>query len=521
MNVGQYSYEDYLSVVQSFHGCVAPGLAAGGFMVDLALSRIPGGTLFEAVCETKNCLPDAVQLLTSCTAGNGRLKIFNFGRFALSLYDKYNGEGVRVFVDAQKVRAWPEIDAWFFKLKPKGTQDSELLLSKSGKPDPESAAFRPFAYTLGTWASAAGAPSAAASSAENPIRLRMGLSAAHAWGKALILPRMKSFSKGPSTAQPPQDEAACEAPPRDMIARDRNEHESGHIRGKESFAADLQEDRRVTVLSTKENPKQVLKHKTIRLKDNSLAAAENDLAVEELLEIYIDDCPYAITMRLPGDDINLVTGFCFTEGIIASRDDLLAIRHCESIPGERRVLVYLNPNRSNDRSQHAGRRQFLSKSSCGLCGKSQADEIYSDISPVQAFHRVSPGDILTFRQSFEAGQITFQITGSTHAASVFGLRQDLLAFAEDIGRHNALDKAIGALVNEGKTREAYLAIVSSRLSFEMVQKAAVLGVEIFAGLSAPTSLAVEMAERLNITLIGFLREKSMSIYTHSERILDS
>ena len=335
------------------------------------------------------------------------------------------------------------------------------------------------------------------------------------------MPRMKSFSKGPSTAQPPQDEAACEAPPRDMIARDRNEHESGHIRGKESFAADLQEDRRVTVLSTKENPKQVLKHKTIRLKDNSLAAAENDLAVEELLEIYIDDCPYAITMRLPGDDINLVTGFCFTEGIIASRDDLLAIRHCESIPGERRVLVYLNPNRSNDRSQHAGRRQFLSKSSCGLCGKSQADEIYSDISPVQAFHRVSPGDILTFRQSFEAGQITFQITGSTHAASVFGLRQDLLAFAEDIGRHNALDKAIGALVNEGKTREAYLAIVSSRLSFEMVQKAAVLGVEIFAGLSAPTSLAVEMAERLNITLIGFLREKSMSIYTHSERILDS
>ena len=119
-----------MNVVKSFHGYPAPGLAAGGVMVDLALSRMPSGILFEAVSETRNCLPDAVQLLTPCTVGNGWLKIINLGRFALSLYDKHSGEGVRVFVDAKKVRVWPEVEAWLFKLKPKQEQDSQLLLEQ-------------------------------------------------------------------------------------------------------------------------------------------------------------------------------------------------------------------------------------------------------------------------------------------------------------------------------------------------------------------------------------------------------
>jgi FdhD protein len=266
---------------------------------------------------------------------------------------------------------------------------------------------------------------------------------------------------------------------------------------------------------------QILRHKTSRFKDNGLFAAEYNLAVEELLEIYIDDSPYAITMRLPGDDINLVTGFCFTEGIIAARDDLLAIRHCETIPGERRVLVYLGRKRSCNTVNPQRRREYLSKSSCGLCGKGEADDIFFESAPVKTFHSMSMGDILALARSFETRQTIFPLTGSTHSASLFGPRLNLLAFAEDIGRHNAFDKVIGALVNEGKTREAFLAVVSSRLSFEMVQKAGVLGLEILAGLSAPTSMAVEMAGRLNITLIGFLRENSMSIYTHRERILHS
>ncbi len=266
---------------------------------------------------------------------------------------------------------------------------------------------------------------------------------------------------------------------------------------------------------------QVLKHKTSRFKDNGLFVTEYALAVEELLEIYIDDSPYAITMRLPGDDINLVTGFCFTEGIIESRDDLLSVRHCEAIPGERRVLVYLNRGRQAATKPHRDRSEYVSKSSCGVCGKSKADEIFDELRTVEAFHTITACDILAFKDSFEARQTIFPLTGSTHSASIFDTGKKLLAFSEDIGRHNALDKVIGSLVREGKTDNAFLAVVSSRLSFEMVQKAAVLGLEILCGLSAPTSMAVDMADRLNITLIGFLRESSMSIYTHPERIIDS
>jgi formylmethanofuran dehydrogenase subunit E len=128
--IGIYSFEEYLHLVQSFHGSVAPGLVIGGFMVDLAMKRLPEGVLFDAISETTSCLPDAVQLLTPCTVGNGWLKVFNLGRFALSLYEKYEGKGVRVFVDPEKLESWPEIKTWLFKLKPKREQDKEFLMSQ-------------------------------------------------------------------------------------------------------------------------------------------------------------------------------------------------------------------------------------------------------------------------------------------------------------------------------------------------------------------------------------------------------
>ena len=264
-----------------------------------------------------------------------------------------------------------------------------------------------------------------------------------------------------------------------------------------------------------------LKHKTSRFKDNGLFAAEYNLAVEELLEIYVNDSPYAISMRLPGDDVNLAAGFCFTEGIITSRDDLISIKPCEATNNRSRVLVHLKHERPKGLSPPEDRPVYFSKSSSGLGGKRRGDEIFTRLEPVETFHHIHLGEILALKARFEANQTIFQLTGATHSASVFDLNGKLLAFAEDIGRHNAFDKVIGRLVLEGATRDAFLAIVSSRLSFEMVQKAAVLGLEIFSGLSAPTSMAVSMAEQLNITLIGFLRENSMSIYSHPERILNS
>jgi formylmethanofuran dehydrogenase subunit E len=128
MNEKPFDIEYYLHRVKSFHGHVAPGVVIGGFMVHLARSRMPEGTLFDAISETPACLPDAIQLLTPCTVGNGWLKIINLGRFAISLYDKYNGNGIRVFLDPGKLEKWPEIKAWFLKLKSRKEQSHEDIL---------------------------------------------------------------------------------------------------------------------------------------------------------------------------------------------------------------------------------------------------------------------------------------------------------------------------------------------------------------------------------------------------------
>jgi formylmethanofuran dehydrogenase subunit E len=128
--IGKYSYDEFVSVVQSFHGYAAPGVLMGGFMVQMAMERMPSGILYDAVSETTNCLPDAIQLLTPCTIGNGWMRVLNLGRYALCLYDKTNGNGVRVYVDSRKTPKFPAVHTWFLKLKPKREQDTDLLLSQ-------------------------------------------------------------------------------------------------------------------------------------------------------------------------------------------------------------------------------------------------------------------------------------------------------------------------------------------------------------------------------------------------------
>ena len=137
MNIGSYSFDDFLQLVESFHGHLAPGVVLGGIMVEAARRQLASEGLFDAICETRNCLPDAIQLLTPCTIGNGWLKVVNVGRFALTLYDKYEGEGVRVFLDPVKTADWPEIHNWYLKLIPKKAQDSALLLAQIREAGPE------------------------------------------------------------------------------------------------------------------------------------------------------------------------------------------------------------------------------------------------------------------------------------------------------------------------------------------------------------------------------------------------
>jgi formylmethanofuran dehydrogenase subunit E len=130
MKIGDYSFEEFLQLIESFHGHVAPGVVLGGTMVTVARRQLPPDILFDAISETRNCLPDAIQLLTPCTLGNGWLQVINLGRFALALYDKYTGEGVRVYLDPARVADWPEINNWYLKLKPKKEQDSARLLAQ-------------------------------------------------------------------------------------------------------------------------------------------------------------------------------------------------------------------------------------------------------------------------------------------------------------------------------------------------------------------------------------------------------
>jgi formylmethanofuran dehydrogenase subunit E len=125
-----HSYEEYLGLVKSFHGHIAPGMILGGFMVDLAYKNLPEGEFFDALCETRSCLPDAIQILTPCTVGNGWLRIIDVGRFALAFYEKYSGRGVRVFVDPSKLKSYPEIFDWFFKRKTKKQQDQQGLFTQ-------------------------------------------------------------------------------------------------------------------------------------------------------------------------------------------------------------------------------------------------------------------------------------------------------------------------------------------------------------------------------------------------------
>lgn len=133
MNILSHTFEEYVAMVEDFHGFAAPGVILGGFMVDLAYRYLPKEGLFNVLCETPKCLPDAAQLLTPCTTGNGWLTVINLGRYALTMFDKESLKGVRVFVDAAKLDDWPEVKAWYFKLKPKKEQDHALILAEMRK----------------------------------------------------------------------------------------------------------------------------------------------------------------------------------------------------------------------------------------------------------------------------------------------------------------------------------------------------------------------------------------------------
>lgn len=248
------------------------------------------------------------------------------------------------------------------------------------------------------------------------------------------------------------------------------------------------------------------------------------VVVEEPLELRVDGTALAVTMRTPGSDIELAQGFLLTEGIITDRDDITAIRYCNSTDenGHNTYNVLDIDLAPTVALPELGLdRNFYTTSSCGVCGKASLDAIRQRTrhSPAHDPVIVDPLVLTTMPHTLRRAQKTFDRTGGLHAAGLFTDTGDLLALREDVGRHNAVDKIIGwAVENHLLPLRRTLLLVSGRASFELTQKAVMAGIPLLAAVSAPSSLAIDLAHDAGLTLIGFLREDTMNIYTHPNRV---
>ena len=245
-----------------------------------------------------------------------------------------------------------------------------------------------------------------------------------------------------------------------------------------------------------------------------------NLAVEEPLEIRLGGRRFTLTMRTPGNDEELAAGFLFAEGFINDASELGEIRRVrgrKGAPEPNAIDIILNVPADGLRTRL--RRNFTISSSCGVCGKTSIDSIRRRVQPPSDSARVAPSVVLGLATKLRDSQRVFAATGGLHGAAIFDLDGTLLAIREDVGRHNAVDKLVGyALTNAILPLANHMMMVSGRLSFEIVQKAAAAGVPILAAVSAPSSLAVELAEEIGTTLIGFLRDGTFNIYTRPDRI---
>jgi FdhD protein len=257
-------------------------------------------------------------------------------------------------------------------------------------------------------------------------------------------------------------------------------------------------------------------HKIIRRKrDGELEYLPDDLTIEEPLEICIGRKPLATTMRTPGNDDELAAGFLISEAIVRERKEIA------NISSDRDNRVTIDLKGGVKLKLNATKRFGTISSSCGLCGKRSIDAIRQNFRAITSKEvRVDIETLLSLPEKLRNAQSDFARTGGIHAAGIFDVDGELKIAREDIGRHNAVDKAIGrAFLNGSLPLDRHLLLVSGRASFEIVQKALAAGIPIVAAVSAPSTLAVSFARESNQTLIGFLRPPSFNVYAHIERVI--
>jgi len=263
-------------------------------------------------------------------------------------------------------------------------------------------------------------------------------------------------------------------------------------------------------------------------KDGSFASKPDVLVTEEPLEIRAESPsqhaqPIAVTMRTPGHDFELAVGFLYTEGMIKHSDDLRTVRYCQLPDSAEQQFNVVTVSLSAPFDEALSRRGMVTSASCGICGTTSIEQlsqtvcrIDSKIGPV-----MSSVMLISLPDIVRKAQPTFDRTGGLHAAGLIDSKGVAMCVREDIGRHNAVDKVIGHAVLENKLPISdHALVVSGRLSFEIIQKAAMAGIAFIAAVGAPSNLAVQTAEDLGITLVGFVRDGTANIYTHKHRITD-
>ncbi|GMQ86429.1 MAG: formate dehydrogenase accessory sulfurtransferase FdhD [Acidimicrobiia bacterium] len=263
-------------------------------------------------------------------------------------------------------------------------------------------------------------------------------------------------------------------------------------------------------------PEHFATRRVVRFGSTGLKTIEDRVAREEPMEILIGSTPIAVLMRTPGDDVDLTLGFALTEGIAIHPHELLAAVSIGSDDEDARYRLEFAAGVEVDPDQF--KRNLYASSSCGVCGKASIDAVRIAAAAPSPGPQVDGASLDSLAATMRAAQPGFDATGGLHAAALFQPDGKLIALREDIGRHNAVDKVVGATSGALWPLSGHLLLVSGRVSFEIVQKAAVAGIPIVAGISAASSLAIDLAEELGMTVVGFMRGGSFNIYTGAERI---
>jgi FdhD protein len=275
------------------------------------------------------------------------------------------------------------------------------------------------------------------------------------------------------------------------------------------------------VLSTPQRPSSTSRVRVLNVEAGERRRRSDRLATEEPMEIRVDEPggeqrTIAVTMRTPGHDFELAAGFLLTEGLIGA-DDLRGVRYCD-VPREEQRYNVVTVAVGRPLPDLAA-RAFYTTSSCGVCGKASLDALDVHCAPVAPGPAVEPEILTGLPDELRRFQRVFDRTGGLHAAALFDAEGTLLSSREDVGRHNAVDKIVGAeLMARSLPLAGRILLVSGRASFEIVQKAAVAGIPMVCAVSAPSSLAVDAARRFGMTLVGFLRDERFNVYSHAERI---